>query len=70
MCRHGVGEHIKDVAKVLTVGEWHGLVVSTEACHSKGRGFESPSQLYLLKNVSFEEKKMKKKKKKKKISNM
>ena len=28
--------------KKLTKGEWHGLVVSTEACHSKGRGFHIP----------------------------
>ena len=26
-------------------GEWHGLAVSAEACHSKGRRFESPSFL-------------------------
>ena len=25
------------------IGEWHGLAVSEEACHSKGRGFESLS---------------------------
>ena len=24
-------------------GEWHGLAVSVEACHSKGRGIESRS---------------------------
>ena len=34
-------------------GEWRGLVVSTEDCHSKGRGFESPPRHSLLKNVSF-----------------
>ena len=35
-------------------------MVSTEACPSKGRGFESPRRLSLLKNVSLREKKMKK----------
>ena len=33
-------------------GERHGLVVSIEACRSKGRGFKSPHRLSLLKNVS------------------
>ena len=28
--------------------EWRGLVVSTEDCHSKGRGIESRSLLFLL----------------------
>ena len=28
--------------KVLDKGEWHGLTVSVEDCHSKGRGFKSP----------------------------
>ena len=26
---------------LVSWGVWHGLVVSTEACHSKGRGIES-----------------------------
>ena len=29
-------------------GEWRGLVVSAEDCHSKGRGIESRSFLFLL----------------------
>ena len=33
-------------------GEWRGLTASVEDFHSKGRGFESPRRLSLLKNVS------------------
>ena len=32
----------------MEVGEWHGLAVSIEACHSKGRGIKSRSFLFLL----------------------
>ena len=31
---------------VCRLGEWRGLVVSTEDCRSKGRGFKSPSFLF------------------------
>ena len=37
---------------VTSNGERHGLAVSIEAFRSKGRGFESPRRLSLLKNVS------------------
>ena len=37
----------------ISYGEWRGLTVSVEDCHSKGRGFESPPRRFLLKNVSF-----------------
>ena len=31
---------------IVDVGEWRGLVVSTEDSHSKGRGFKPPSFLF------------------------
>ena len=65
------GRHLKEKWKAvwqkvrfIFQGERHGLVVSIEACRSKGRGFESTCRLSLLneecivswktKNVSFE----------------
>ena len=36
----------QNVLMPIRLGEWHGLAVSIEACHSKGRGFETaPSPL-------------------------
>ena len=36
-----------DVFYIFLGGEWHGLVVSTEDCHSKGQGFTSrPVRLF------------------------
>ena len=34
-------------------GEWHGLVVSVEACHSKGRGIKSRSFSLLIVPFSY-----------------
>ena len=40
--------HVPYLSKSRVTGEWHGLVVIVEACHSKGRGFESGLFLFLL----------------------
>ena len=35
-----------------TIGEWRGLTVSVEDCHSKGRRFASPSCRHFLEKMA------------------
>ena len=37
-------------------GEWHGLMVSIEDCHSKGRGIESQSFYFIYSFLNCEKK--------------
>ena len=46
-CRH-MPYWDKSTSNTVLKGEWHGLAVSIEACHSKDRGIESRSFYFLL----------------------
>ena len=40
---------------ILQNGEWHGLMVSIEDCHSKGQGFKPRPFGYFLSQTLFEQ---------------
>ena len=44
----------------LAVGECHGLAVSIEACHSKGRRFETAPRLFFFSGTFLEQTRVKK----------